>query len=112
MQCMIAWGQTHAAVCKHITGSALLIDSILQYTSFFLFSAEHILFSHMGTRILNQVREELLPLAERYLHQSLSSTTAMCYLRVPVPLLSLPVEREATFPLVMRKSVYHWEAKW
>lgn len=66
----------------------------------------------MGTRILNQLREELLSQAECYLHQALSGTSAVCYFRVLVPLPSLRLKREATFPLMMRKSAYHWEAKW
>lgn len=61
MHCMIAGGQTQAAVSKHITVSVLLIHSIFQFhsntLSFLFFRAEHIPFSHMGTRILNQLRE-------------------------------------------------------
>ena len=80
---MIAYGQTQAVVSKHIAASVLLIQSIFQYTFFFP-QAEHIPFLHMGTRILNQLREELLSKAECYLHQALSGTSAVCYFRVPV----------------------------
>lgn len=78
---MIAYGQTQAVVSKHIAASVLLIQSIFQYT--FFSQAEHIPFLHMGTRILNQLREELLSKAECYLHQALSGTSAVCYFRVP-----------------------------
>lgn len=73
---------SHCAV--HVTVTVPLIHSTLQYTAF-LFAAGHIPFSHMATRILNQLREELLYQAQCYLHQALSSASAASYLRVSVP---------------------------
>lgn len=99
--------QTQAVVSKHVTVSVLLIHNI-QNTFLQQCMCP---FSHMETRILNQLREELLSKAECYLHQALSGTSAMSYFRVPVPLPTLLLKREATFPLMMRKGTYHWEAK-
>lgn len=108
MHFMMAYSQTQAVLSKHVTVSVLLIHSIFQNS--FLQQCMR-LFSHMETRILNQLREELLSKAECHLHQALSGTSAMSYFTVPVPLPSLLLKREATFPLMMRKGTYHWEAK-
>lgn len=40
---------------------------------------------HTETRVQKQLREELLPNAEGYLHQAMSSASAVSYFRVPVP---------------------------
>lgn len=94
---MIAYGQTQAVVSKHIAASVLLIQSIFQYT--FFSQAEHIPFLQMGTRILNQLREELLSKAECYLHQALSGTSAVCYFRVPVAPTISSVKKGSHFSL-------------
>lgn len=83
--------QTHRSVCtadtKHIP------------IHFFFPQAEHIPFLHMGTRILNQLREELLSKAECYLHQALSGTSAVCYFRVPVAPTISSVKKGSHFSL-------------
>lgn len=110
--CIIACGETQAVVSNHITVSVLMIHSIFQYIFLLLFySRAYPIFTH-GDKNINQLREELLSTAEGYLHQALSGTSAVCYFSVSVPLQSLVLKREATLPLMMRKSAYHWEAKW
>lgn len=79
---MFACSQT-AAVSKHVTECVLLIHSIFQMI---FYNSAYAFFSpHTETRVQKQLREEFLPDAEGYLHQAMSSASAVSYFRVPVP---------------------------
>lgn len=104
VQCKTAGGQTQT---HRSVGTA---DT--QHIPTLSFTAEHIPFSHVGTRILNQLREELLSQAECYLHQALSGTRATCSFREAVPRPSPPLRTEASFTSLMHRRAYRREAGW